>query len=481
MIDRRNLWRSCGLVYLILTSAVWCQAEASPLSDKIQSLLNPPALSGASVGICAVRADTSEVLYEKNSDLRLVPASNVKVVTSAAALRLLGKDYRCMTRLVVEAGAIRGDILHGNLYIIGSGDPMLTSREIATFAQQITVRGIHQITGSVVGDDSLFHTTRWGRGWNWDDLTWYYAPEISALSLNRNQVDVCLKPTTAGQPASVTLSPQTTYLHVINATRTVAASKSSAGEEDNSIVFLRDNDSRTLRVVGAIPENHVPIIQGCSVPRPALFAAFELTERLRSDGVKVGFSPRTGPGPQGKRQVLSTHESPTLSDIIKFMNKRSDNHAAEQVLCLIGLQSAGTGNAAGGLEGVAEFLNDSGVSESEFRLVDGCGLSRFNLLSPRLLTRVLIKMKDSSEFVESLPVAGVDGTLAGRMKEGELRGNVHAKTGTMTGVSCLSGYLTRRDGVPVVFSIMINSYVADNKAVRDIQDSLCEALYFETK
>jgi len=350
---------------------------------------------------------------------------------------------------------------------------MLRMEHIDDLARQVAQRDIRSVEGRVIGDASLFSGNRWREGWNWDYLQWYFAPEVSGLSLNRNQVDVIVKPGLPGSPAHIRAEPETPYIRLKNDTQTVRAASSAAA----TIQFIRQFDSRTIRVAGRIPVASPTITQGMSVPRPALFAAVELTERLRKHGVSVRHSPATGASPGTGLQTIATRISVPLSDMIVYMNKRSDNHAAEQLLSLMGRHVHGQGTADAGLSAVAGFLRGCAVRDSDYRLADGSGLSRHNLLSPQALVEVLRQMRDDKTFVDSLPIAGVDGTLRNRMKNSEAKGNVSAKTGAMSGVCALSGYVHRADGRRVIFSLLINNHVSSAQQVRAVQDRICEAVY----
>ncbi|PIY41915.1 MAG: D-alanyl-D-alanine carboxypeptidase/D-alanyl-D-alanine-endopeptidase, partial [Armatimonadetes bacterium CG_4_10_14_3_um_filter_59_10] len=318
--------RRHAIVAVAFLIAGFAKVDASSLRDGIDACAQTSSLHGAIVGLLIRDAESGAALYELNTATRFVPASNVKLITAAAALKTLGGAYRCTTRITASTGTVAAGVVRGNLYLIGSGDPMLRMEHIDDLARQVAQRDIRSVEGRVIGDASLFSGNRWREGWNWDYLQWYFAPEVSGLSLNRNQVDVIVKPGLPGSPAHIRAEPETPYIRLKNDTQTVRAASSAAA----TIQFIRQFDSRTIRVAGRIPVASPTITQGMSVPRPALFAAVELTERLRKHGVSVRHSPATGASPGTGLQTIATRISVPLSDMIVYMNKRSDNHAAEQ-------------------------------------------------------------------------------------------------------------------------------------------------------
>jgi D-alanyl-D-alanine carboxypeptidase/D-alanyl-D-alanine-endopeptidase (penicillin-binding protein 4) len=430
------------------------------------------------------RGSPRAVLFERDPDKAFLPASNMKLLTAAATLAALGGDFRYETQVLAEAKIDAPGRLAGDLFLRGAGDPSLDYDDLADLAGQLAQRGLKQVAGRVIGDDSAFPDAPLGEGWSWDDLPWYYAMEVSALSLGRNQVDVIVRPADkAGQPALVEVKPANDYFQVVNrAVTTEAGTKPS-------IRYDRPLGHPAMEVSGNVPCGAEPISQGCSVPHPALYAATVFTAKLRERGIEVLGEPQTGPTPPpapplrgegGKRPVsLAAVQSAPLRELLPRLNKHSDNLYAELFLRTLGQRHAGTGTARHGGEGIVAFLQGLGLDTTALRVADGSGLSRFNLVSPRLLVgvlRALAQHPEAEAFYASLPIAGVDGTLAGRMKGTPAAGNVHAKTGYLSQVSSLSGYVTTADGHILAVSILTNNFTCPTSKVRGLQDQVCTLL-----
>lgn len=443
------------------------------LRPQIAAALNTPDFKHALVGCLIVRARDRQLIYEQNADTLLMPASNVKLLTAATALDVLGGDFRCRTTVRAQAAISADGTLAGDLFLVGSGDPTLSYEDLKKLAQSLWEKGLRAVTGCVVGDESAFQGARLGFGWNWDDLPWYYSMEVSALSLGRNQVNVVVKPgEKVGEAAVVTVEPANGYVVVENTATT--------GEEKarNTISFDRELGGRSIKVSGVIPLKAPPSGQRCSVWQPCLYTATVFAEMLKAQGIEVRGSPKVGAAPKDSLE-LAAHLSPPLRDIVKQMNKPSDNHTAEQLLRLIGIKHKGQGTDAAGAEAVRAFLARCGAGEGSVRVSDGSGLSRFNLVTPRALARLLLKMRlhpESQAFFDSLPVAGVDGTLRLRMRGTPAEKKVFAKTGSLLSVSSLSGYVQTRSGEVYVVVLMFNHYLCPASVARAAQDRVCQIL-----
>jgi len=441
--------------------------------QRIAAALNTPDFKHALVGCLVVRARDRQLIYEQNADTLLMPASNMKLLTSATALDVLGGDFRCRTVVRAQTIIAAEGTLAGDLFLVGSGDPALTYDDLKKLAQSLWDKGLRKVEGCVVGDESAFQGASLGFGWQWDDLPWYYSMEVSALSLGRNQVNVVVKPgEKVGEAAVVTVEPANGYVVVENTATT--------GDEKarNTISFDRELGGKCIKVKGVLPLKAPPSSQRCSVWQPCLYTATVFTETLKAQGIEVKGAPKTGVAPKDSVE-LAAHASPPLRDIVKQMNKPSDNHTAEQLLRLIGIQHKGQGTDAAGAEAIRAFLLRCGADEGSVRVADGSGLSRFNLVTPRTLARLLLKMRlhpESQAFFDSLPIAGVDGTLRLRMRNTPAEKKVFAKTGSLLSVSSLSGYVHASSGEVYVVVLMFNHYLCPASVVRAAQDKVCQIL-----
>lgn len=465
--------------------------------QEVSALLRRPELRPARLGIlvealgtCAPKGRLEErwalqpyaggsphpVLLAREADKAFLPASNMKLLTGAAALAQLGGDFRYETQVRADSGIDSQGRLEGDLFLCGAGDPSLDYEHLDDLADQLKAQGLREVRG-VVGDGRLFPGPAWGDGWSWDDMPWYYSMEINALSLGRNQVEVVVRPAEQpGQLVQVEIRPANNYVQVINRAVTIPAGGRS------TLVLDRPWGHFEILVFGKLPCGSKPLSQGCSVPAPALYAATVLTAKLRERGITVSRPPRAepvspdsaSPGQQPPR-VLATVRSAPLRELLARLNKHSDNLYAELFLRTLGQYHGGTGTVQQGREAVVAFLRGLGLDTSALRVADGSGLSRFNLVSPRLLVGVLRAMafhREASAFYASLPIAGVDGNLASRMKGTPAAGNVHAKTGYLSQVSTLSGYVTTADGHLLAVSVLTNNFTCATSQMRDLQDQI---------
>lgn len=467
-------------LYLFLASSPIAtganSTSQSQIAAQIDSLLNTPSLLGGIQGVLVQSLADGSVWYEHNPDLLLLPASNQKLFTSAAALNLLGPNWRYVTILLRYGRVDRKGTLHGNLYLKGSGNPLLSDKDLYTFVQAVHRAGIRRIRGSVIGDESCFDRRRYGDGWAWDDMSYYYSPQISALNLNGNLVRVQVYPgKKVGAPLRVIVAPTKNYVQVINRAATRAKGTRSR------LVIERELGKNRILIEGTLaldspPDTRKP--QGITVENPALYAAHVLTMQLRSAGIRVDGSPTTGISPRLAVEV-ARHYSPFLSEILKHLNKTSDNLIAECLLKTLGVEKGKTrfGTTEHGIRVAKVALNRLGIDPDALHMADGSGLSRLNLVSARNVAALLRAMHahpHAKTFLDSLPLAGVEGTLKHRLKGTPAENNVRAKTGTMRNVSCLSGYVTTPDE-PLIFVILMNNH-RDNAAARDIQDKITSLL-----
>ncbi len=438
---------------------------------EIDRLLEDSLFIPSRASIKIVSLDRGDVLYERDSRVLMRPASNMKLLTSAAALKILGPAYTFRTSVLADSLDQQGTV-HGNLYLKGYGNPDLTVADLDTMVYQLRSHGIRAIKGNIVADASFFDDRYWGEGWMWDDEPYSYEAGISALSLNKNCVSVsAVAGRSHDDPVSVSIIPPTRYVSLLNTARTVTDSVA----EKLEISRLFQHRLNTITVRGEIFAGSDTVRQLVTVWRPELYAATVFKERLEADSISVSGQATAGVSLPWARE-LAYHRWP-MDTMIVNLNKVSDNLSAENTLKTISARRGGIpGSSRHGLYQMNEVLASFGIDTTSYYVVDGSGVSHYNLVNAETLVRLLTGMAREPAtfplFYESLPIAGVDGTLKGRMRNTRAEGNLRAKTGSISGVSSLSGYVTTLDGERMVFSMLMQNFILPSRYYRNIQDAI---------
>ena len=442
-------------------------------------MLADPALAHGYWGVLVKSLKTDQTLYTLNAGKLMLPASNMKIVTMAAAAERLGWDFRYETK-VLTAGPIEGGTLQGDLIVAGSGDPSLVTaddmadRVFADWADRLKQRGIRTIAGRVIGDDNGFEKDGLGFGWSWDDIPDDYSAPVGALQFNENAVRVAVTPrTTIGEAAGVSVTPSTSGLTIVSAVTTQAAGSPT------SISTHRLPGSATLELRGTIAIGASPVLT-VSVDNPTLFYVNALRTALIANGIDV-----RGPAvdiddvrdasPVAQTTLVVSYPSAPLATLAVRLMKVSQNQYAETFLKTLGAGPGVVPSAAAGRHAVLAIVKGWGVSASEVIQRDGSGLSRYDYVTPAALVAILTHVdrdpRLKGPFVASLPIAGQLG-LSNRMKGTPAEGNARAKTGSMTSVRGLSGYVTSADGEPLVFSILANNFDSPATTINDTSDAI---------
>lgn len=399
-------------------------------------------------------------LFAHNADRCFCPASTFKLLTSAAGLDALGPDYRFTTRLLARA-PLDGRV--STLYLVGGGDPSLGYAQLRQLVAQLRAAGVRRV-GQVAGDGTRYRD-RYPEGWTVDDTTWYYGAEVSALALERNEVDVTLAAGEVGEPVKVTLEPANTYLKIRPNVTVVARGPTP------ELTWERQTATPTFVVRGKLPAG-TRRSEGVAVQKCERYAAHVLTSLLRAAGVVVEDLPLTLAAPSYAVELAKV-ESPPLSALLERLLKHSDNLYAEMLLRELGVATTGIGDLESGHEGLQRFMVVNGIDYEGLRATDGAGLSRYDVLSPRTLAgvlRVMAAHPDHDLWYRCLPIGGVDGTLARRFKGTAGAGNVHAKTGYITARTSLAGYVTNTRGETLAAVTMFNHYSASTSTARGLHD-----------
>jgi D-alanyl-D-alanine carboxypeptidase/D-alanyl-D-alanine-endopeptidase (penicillin-binding protein 4) len=449
------------------------------LRQKITGITGLPGVQRAAWGIAVQSLDRAERVFELNPRTLLVPASTAKLVAVASAAATVGWEYQFQTEVRATAPAIDGTI-HGDLVVVGSGDPSIGGRggaDLSSWVAALKAQGIRRIDGRIIGDDDAIEEPRPQLAWAWDDLGYTTGALFGALNLAENRLSVIVTPGSAeAQPATLDVDPYAAYRPLAN--RTVTSAAGSAPfvwpEQRPGEVFLT--------IAGSVPAGGMPARLWVSAGNPTFWFASVFRNALLTGGIEV-----TGeafdvddvvPRPPSGGTVIYTHRSPNLAAIVQPLLKDSINLYAEAVLRLNAAPGALPTNDAA-LEGLRLRMDAWGIPRDAWQIVDGSGLSRRNAISAEALVAILQRMYDAagtSPWMTGLPVAGRDGTLAGRMVGTAAEGNVSAKTGTMSNIRSLAGYARTRDGENLAFAIIADGFEGTGAVATDALDQIAIAL-----
>jgi D-alanyl-D-alanine carboxypeptidase/D-alanyl-D-alanine-endopeptidase (penicillin-binding protein 4) len=477
----------CGVLLLALTGSLTPVAAAKPpnrLARAIDEILKREVFGPATVAIDIRDLDTGRVLFERNATLNVKPASTLKLFTTAAILDAEGPEGGAEPTTVETAGRLDafGRIL-GDVYLIGRGDPGLSDRfewrngrdPFDQLARDIRDAGIRRIEGRIIGYEGLFTDEGIPDNWTADDLVWSYGATVSALSAFDNALRLRLEPgEKEGDPTQLTVQPTNEFVRVQNQATT------SAEGSKASISLSRALGSREVVLGGTLPRLGEAWTGDVAAPEPALFATTLFADALTRYGVIVGGTVMASrsPLPDSLRPLASVH-GPAVAEQIKIVNKESQNLHAETLLRRLGLHVFKDASVESSLRARELFLKRLGVRAEGTAMSDGSGLSRSDLVTARAEVDLLAAMSRhplAKIFKDSLPIAGVDGSLRRRMSGTETVGRVFAKTGSIRHVNALAGYVDARSGRHLVFSIIVNHHTRPSKEATDGMDAICTLL-----
>jgi D-alanyl-D-alanine carboxypeptidase/D-alanyl-D-alanine-endopeptidase (penicillin-binding protein 4) len=516
MPRRRSVARLLSLIFLLLAPLL--AAPAKPLPDRIAAILAAPDLARGFWGVEVVSLSSGEVLYSQNADKLFTPASNTKLFTTAAALALIGPDYKFRTTVETTGTLDRYGRLNGDLILVGRGDPNLSGREIPynlktqrnddpiqaleSLADALVQKGVKFIDGDIVADDSYFAFERYAEGWSQDDLMWSDGAPVSALTVNDNVVFVNIQPADRpGEKAFVSVKPFAGYYRLDNRIITTPAGT------PRKLALNREPGSTVVTLWGNVPLDDPGTNEALAIDDPAEFAAGLFRELLEKRGIVVYGKQRThhtelaalstfsvtvtAPSHGGGETVarplkidqpltLAAYESKPLLEDVRIINKVSQNLHAEILLRLLGREHGTAGTIEAGLEVLKGFLAQAGIATDQYAFYDGSGLSRENLVTPHAIVQLLRYSSVQpwgADYKSTLPIAGLDGTLSERLNTPPHPQNrITAKTGSLNGVKALSGYATTNSGQSIAFSILSNNFNLPSKRVTDTIDELVQAI-----
>jgi len=485
-------------------------ADIARFQQDAETALAIPVAQKSFIGVLIVDAATGRTLYELNADRYFTPASNTKLFTTALAMSTLGPEYRFRTTIETHGTLDSAGRLRGDLTLVGRGDPDFSNRRIpydaknpidgpsdkplAELVDAIVAKGVKEIDGDIVADDSYFPYAPFPEGWAVGDMPFDYGAAIGAICFDDNGLDVKVTPADhVGADAWVVVEPWPGYnVYTYSITTGPADSQSNFDTVETA-------GPKPFLVRGSIPLGHAPIDLGMAMPRPANYTAHVLKLMLLARGIRITgharalhapppsegmtFDPPQGlaqrPAPQPNTLVLAEHQSPPLIEIVHVLNKVSQNLHAEILLRAVAKEKTGEGSLAAGLEIERQFLTSIGIAPTDVLVNDGSGLSRQNLVTPRAVVSLLqydSRQSWGDAYLSTLPVAGVDGTLDNRMKGTPAEGRVQAKTGSVEHTQAMSGVATTLHGEHLIFSMFDNHNGGKGRDAARVLDAIAQAM-----
>lgn len=450
------------------------QAPVQQLNSSWSAFMSDPQFRHAIASLVVRDARTGETIFSRNQDLGLATASTLKVITAASAFHLLGADYRYRTRIAHTGSIAPGGVLKGDLIIVGSGDPTLGSwrwpetgadKVLAAWVSELQAKGIKQIEGRVIGDDSRMETQTIPDGWQWNDIGNYYGAGSAGLNWRENQFDILLQPSSVGGPVRIGgTRPEMTYLHFVNELQT-----GRPGTGDQAYVYMPPyRDLAYLRGTYAVDQRERSI--SAAVPDPAFEAAFRLEQAIEKAGIAV-----SEPATTSRRMALNGEEpgkttaffgavpSPTLVQIVKQFNDKSINLYGESLVKTIAIEKGKRGGTEAGVRLIREFWSGKGIDSASLAMVDGSGLSPDNRVTAAAMAQVLLDARQQpwfAGFYDSLP----------------LRNGMHMKSGFISGVRSYAGYHTAASGRQYLFVFIVNNFNGSPSTVRRKMWALLDVL-----
>ena len=487
-----------GIIALIVILFVACtgstqavrkkgSSDFNHMMKKINVLVNDEAFAHAHWGVMIKSLDNDEVWYTQNEDRLFMPASNNKIPSAAAALKVLGPDFRFETH-VLSKGQVQNGTLSGDLVVWSNGDPTMYERYLEdskavfkAWADTLKSQGIYRIDGNIIGDDNAFDDVHIGEGWAWDYQQVWYAAQFGALQFNENYVDVKIIPpaTTEGE---VELLPnvQSSYFTLNNKLDVIDSGY-------NLIKLKRDYYSNDITISGQVLAGSKSMEKSPAIDNPTAFYVHVLKEVLQENGIVVTGEPIDcdeiknwvhAPLDHNYKEVANYYSVP-LSEVATRLMKRSQNMYAETMPRVLSWHETGLGSIKTGRKIMDSVFVEFGIEPGSWAYVDGSGLTRYNYISPQILIRILEGMYNSElkeVWMKSMPISGVDGTLRRRMKGTAAEKRVLAKTGIIANVRGLSGYTQTASGENIVFSFLVNGHLLSSKETERITDSILELI-----
>ena len=442
---------------------------ASNLGNRIRNVINTlPNSTKTSVYI--VDATTGDKIFQKNTNQSMIPASNTKLFTTAAALYLMGPKYEFTTKILTNNPVVNEGELQGDLFIKGFGHSTFDFHDFDSLISLITSTGIKSIKGNIIADDSYFDKLYTRDDWIMDERANVKLPPVSALVVNQNQLVVSLKASEKhGSKLRYSIKPECSFINVdikAKVTRSRSYPRISSSFNDNGM---------NIKVSGGLRKRRTPIRYAVNIDNPPKFFALYLKEQLQKNGIRVLGNAEVGTSPDLATEIASVGIA--LDSLIAIINKNSNNYLAECLFKSLGAFYSGEeGNSFYATQAVLSAFEDEYVIDDETAVVDGSGISRFNTITTGSVGRLLLKMFKHNllyeDFYRSLAISGIDGTLKDRRINNFINGNFHGKTGTLNGVTALSGYLTAKDNHTYIVSIIMEYKAKGSNYHKGIEDKI---------
>lgn len=462
------------LITILLLSANSAQAQTT-LANRLKAVIKSSAISEKEVGIYIAKLGNNEskVIFDHQGEKPFIPASVTKIVPAGAALKVLGPTKRFMTELLSSA-SIQGTVLKGDLYLKGGGDPAFVTETMWVLVNEFARSGVTKIEGSIIVDDTLFDSVRFDPSREDSRVDRAYDAPVSAMSFNWNSVNVFVRPGDVGQDAKVNADPENEMVVVENHVKTVAANKKTNLAVQRKAL---GQGKEKVIVTGQIALGSAEKVFYKNVTSPSLWSGANLKSSLRMRGIEVIGEVKTGKAPEGAR-VMGDVESKSVSQIVQDMMKFSNNFVAEMLTKHLAISKGSSqGNMSGGMEVLQSYVANTGVARERFRLINPSGLTRDNIFRAKDLTHVLGVIQNDflvqADAMASFPLAGLDGTMKSRLKSHP--GKVRAKTGMLTGVASLGGWVDTKQG-PYTFTFMYNGSGNKTESARALFDSILKTI-----
>jgi serine-type D-Ala-D-Ala carboxypeptidase/endopeptidase (penicillin-binding protein 4) len=461
-------------------------SKKSRLQESVLKVAGDNALAHGSLGFYALKVNSGEVIAANNPNQSLIPASTMKAVTTAAALKNFGSKHRFSTFIAHDGEIDAEGNLNGNLYIIGGGDPTIGSEFfydkksklsfLNDWQNAVSAAGIKTVKGSIIADDRIFSGESVPEGWAWGDMGNYYGAGPSGLNIFDNTYEIEFSTGRAGEKAKVKrINPTIPYLELVNEV------KGAETTGDNSCIYGSPNSLQRI-IRGTIPSNKLSFIVKGSIPDPPLLAAVTFEAHLRSQGIEVSGGALTISKavlqPSPIKNILE-FKSPPLDSIVYWINIKSLNPYAEILLNHIGLQKLKSGDTNSGAKALLDFWSSQGIDTKGMFITDGSGLSRSNGVTTKQLAEIMQKMAQSEEFdafYSSLPIAGRTGSIAGSCRGTAAENNLRAKSGYLNRVRSYTGYVYNKKGEMVAFAMIMNNYTCTASEAKAKLEKLMVAL-----
>lgn len=471
-----------GIVFTGLHPRTTAEVAQGSMKQQLDTIIHQsPILEGAVAGISVREANGGKILYDYNGNMRLHPASNLKLITAATALSILGDEYTFHTEVLTD-GVIKEGVLLGNLYLKGKGDPTLLVSDLEQLSNKLREMGITSVKGNLIADDTWFDHIRYSIDLPWSDEETYYGGQVSALTLSPDRdydtgtVIVEVRPGKIGETPQVSMYPETDYVELINKAKTI----DKKGQKDLSIT--RVHGKNIIFIEGTIPVQSTFVKEWVSTWEPAEYAIHVFKDTLQASDIKLQGKVKTGATPEDAKE-LAIDSSIPLSEIVMIFMKQSNNGIGEMLIKELGKKVHNDGSWEKGLQVVDSELKRLGINTGSLVIRDGSGISHVNLIKPNDFTALLFlvqKEKWFTAYQNSFPVAGsgeriIGGTLFHRMHNLPDGVEVRAKTGTISTVSTLSGYVTTKSGNKLIFSIMLN-HLLDESRGKELEDNIVQII-----